>query len=166
MTLGDDERDQARRCPLAPAPRTSADVQPASAACESAYTIAAETGRGEQRAAEVESAPARRGCVRGDDPVGGKGEADADGSVDQEDRLPADELGQCAADEHADRRTGAADGAPGGKSMRSLTSFTEGAHQDRERGRGEHRRAQSLGAPRGEERVRAPGRRRRDRSDT
>ena len=59
--------------------------------------------------------------------MGGEGEAEPDGNVDQEDRLPADELGQRAAEEHADRGTRSADGAPGGEGMRALVAFTEGA---------------------------------------
>ena len=80
-----------------PAPREAEDlrrsVQPASAACESANTSAPRPVGGEQRR-RGRSSPLqpRRGGVGGNDPVGGDGDGEPDGDIDQEDRLPADEL--------------------------------------------------------------------------
>ena len=113
----------------------------------------AEPGGGEHRAAEVESVPARSGGVCGDDPAGRDGEPDTDRDVDQEDRLPADELGQRASEEHADGGTRSSDRAPGREGVRPLATLSEGAHEDGERGGREHRGAQSLSGPCGEQRF-------------
>ena len=122
-----------------------------------------EAGRGERGAAKVESAPARVGCVGSDEPPRGNREAETDGDVDQEDRLPADELGQRSAQQDSDRGAGPADGAPGGKSVSTRGALAEGAHQDGESGRREHRRPESLECPSDEQRAGAAGRRGGDR---
>src|SRR5688572_1999390 len=133
--LGEDERDQAGEAGSTGAEHLGGRPAGVGRLRERVHDPR-ETGRGEQGSAKVESAPARRGSVWNDDPVGGEGETEADGSVDQEDRLPADKLGQCSTEKHSDGRTGAADRAPGSKSVRPLMTLAEGAHQDRERGRG------------------------------
>jgi hypothetical protein len=69
------------------------------------------------------------------------GEAEADRDVDQEDRLPADERGERAAEEHADGGACATDGAPGTQCTGAFMAFGEGGHDDREGGGREHRRA-------------------------
>ena len=109
----------------------------------------AETRGGEHGAAEVETLPARLQSVGGDDLQRGDRECGCDGEIDVEDRPPV-ELGQDAADEHADRSTSAADRAPGGERLRPLGAL-EGGHDDREGSRGEHRCAETLARPSGEQ---------------
>ena len=50
----------------------------------------------------------------------GGGRAQPDGEVDEEDRAPVDELGQHAAEEHADGGAGAADRAPDAERLGAL----------------------------------------------
>ena len=129
-----------------------AEVQPASAACESAKTMAPEAGGAQERAGQVEPAPLRRAGVRGDHPAGGDGKGDADREVDEEDRLPAEQLGQDSAEQHADSRAGATDGAPGSQRVGARRALREGAHQDRQ-GRGRQQRgAEPLAGASGEQR--------------
>ena len=109
----------------------------------------AETRGGEHGTAEVETLPARLLSVGGDDLQRGDRECRCDGEIDVEDQAPV-ELGQEAADEHADRGTSAADRAPGGESLRPLGAL-EGGHDDRKRSRGEHRCAESLTRASGEQ---------------
>ena len=114
-----------------------------------------EDDRGETRgcehgAAEVEALPARLLGVGRDDLDCGDRECGCDGEVDVEDHPPVGELGQDAADQHADRSTCAADGSPGGERLRPLVAL-EGGHDDRQRSRGEHRGAEALARPSGEE---------------
>ena len=61
-----------------------------SAACESAKTMAPRLACRERGAGQVESAPLRCAGVGGDHPARGDGEREADGEVDEEDRLPAE----------------------------------------------------------------------------
>ncbi len=122
----------------------------------------AETRRCEHGAAEVETLPARLEGVGRDDLQCGDRECCCDGEVDVEDHPPVGELGQDAADEHADRSTSAADRAPGGESLRPLRAL-EGGHDDRERRRGEHRCAETLARSSGEEGTGGAGHRRGER---
>ena len=118
----------------------------------------AEARGGKNGAAKVETLPARLQSVGRDDLQRGDRECGGDGEIDVEDQAPV-ELGQDAADEHADRGTSAADRSPGGESLRPLGAL-EGGHDDRERSRGEHRCAESLTRPSGEQGAGAPGHRR------
>ena len=110
----------------------------------------AETRRREHGAAEVETLPARLLRVGRDDLQRGDRECRCDGEIDVEDHPPVAELGQDAADEDADRSACAADGSPGGESLRPLVAL-EGGHDDRERCRGEHRCAETLARASGEQ---------------
>ena len=51
------------------------------------------------------------------------GEREADRQVDEEDRAPVDELGQRAAQQHADRGAGAADRAPDAERLGALAAL-------------------------------------------
>ena len=103
----------------------------------------AEACRCEERAAQIHPAPTRLLGVGRDDLERGDRERDCDREVDEEDHPPVGELGEEPADEHADRRTCAADRAPGGERLR-LRVPVEAGRDDRERGGGEHRRSQAL----------------------
>ena len=119
----------------------------------------AEARRREHRAAQVQSAPAGLLHVAGNDLQRGEGERNRHGQVHEEDHPPVGELRQEPTGEDADRRTGAADGTPGGKRLR-LCRPVEAGRDDRERSRGEHRRAETLTGPRREERGGGSGERR------
>ena len=80
---------------------------------------------------------------------------EADRRVDEEDPLPADVLGEDAAEQHADRAAGTRDGAPDCERLVALLALGERRREDRERRRGDHRAAEALdGARRDEEVVR------------
>src|SRR5215218_1519050 len=125
------------------------EVQPGALALSDREDDRAETRRCEQGAAEVETLPARLQSVGRDGLKRGDRERGRDGEIDVEDQAPV-ELGQDAADEHADRSTGAADRAPGSKRLRPLGAL-EGGHDDREGSRGEHRRPEALSCASGEQ---------------
>ena len=93
------------------------------------------------------------------------GERDPDGQVDEEDQAPVDELGERAAEQHAEGRAGAADGAPGAERLGPLAALGEGGHDDRERRGGEHGGAEALAGAGGEQRRRAAGERRGERGE-
>jgi hypothetical protein len=100
--------------------------------------------RGRERGSpEVEPAPAWRLRVGRHDPHHGDGERRCDRQVDVEDHAPVAELGEQAADEHADRGAGTSDRSPGGERLRAPGAL-EGRHDDRERGRREERRTEAL----------------------
>jgi hypothetical protein len=105
----------------------------------------------------------RAGVVGGDDPHGAQRQEHADGDVDEEDRLPADELRQSAAEQHADRRAGTADCAPDAECVGACTAAGEARHDDRQRGGRQERCAEALKAARGEQCGCAGGERRGDR---
>ena len=127
-----------------------AEVQPAPSACVIAKTIAPRLVVAST--APRRSSPLQRGfCGVGrDDLQCGDRECRGDGEVDVEDHPPVGELGQDAADEDADRSACAADCAPGGERLRPLGAL-EGGHDDRERCGREHRCAETLARPSGEE---------------
>ena len=110
----------------------------------------AEAGGGQQRAAQVEAAPLRPGRVGGQQLHRAGGQGEADGQVDEEDRAPVDELGQHAAEQHADRGAGAADRAPDAQRLGTLGAV-EGARDDRQRRRGQQRGAEALSGTRREQ---------------
>ena len=105
---------------------------------------------GERGTADVEPTPARLLRVGGHDLAGADGERDRDRQVDEEDQPPVGDLGEDAAEEDAERGAGATDRAPGGERLRAGLAM-EGAGDDREGGRGEHRRAEALAGAGGEE---------------
>ena len=69
---------------------------------------------------------------------------DADRDVHEEDPLPRQEVDEDAAEEDACRRTDAADGAPGTERDVALATLREHRDEDRQRGRGEGGRAETL----------------------
>ena len=106
-------------------------------------------------AAPRRSRPRQRGfsVSAGHELAGGDRERGGDGEVDEEDQPPVDELGQHAAEEDAERSARTADRTPGGERLRASRPV-EGARDDRERGRGEHRGPDALAGTSGEERGR------------
>src|SRR4029079_17423512 len=69
---------------------------------------------------------------------------DPDREVDEEDPLPAQEIGEDTAEQHAGRGTEAADSAPDAERDVALLALGEGGHEDRQRRRRDDRRAEAL----------------------
>ena len=147
----------------APSPSVCVDAQPALSACEAANTSAPRLSGRQQRAAEIEAAPAGARRVGRHDVQRAGAERQPDGQVDEEDQPPVDELGQRAAEQHAERRAGAADRAPRAQRLGPLAALGERAHDDRERRGGEHGGAEALTGAGGEQRRRSAGERRGER---
>ena len=76
---------------------------------------------------------------------------EGDGHVEVEDPAPAGPLGEDAAEDDAGGAGEARDGGPGAERDVAVARVREGGRQDRERGRGHHRGADSLGEPGGDE---------------
>jgi hypothetical protein len=124
----------------------------------------AEARRGDEGAAEVEAAPPRARDVRRNHLDGGGRDTDAHGEVDEEDGPPVDDLGQRAAQQHADGGAGAADGSPHAERLRAVRPAERGG-DDRQGGRRQHGRAETLGGARGEEHRFTRGQSREERGD-
>ena len=90
--------------------------------------------------------------------------ADPDREVDEEDRLPADAVGEHAADQRADRDRGAGDRAPHAERGAAVAAL-EGGGQQRQRGREHERAADALQRAREVEHQRRPGERAQRRGD-
>ena len=88
---------------------------------------------------------------------------DPDRDVEEEDPLPAQEVGEDAAEQHAGGGAEAADRAPDAERDVALLAFGEGRHEDRERGRGDDRRAEALDGPGADQRRLVPRERREER---
>ena len=94
-----------------------------------------------------------RECQRGD----------PDRDVEEEDPLPAQEVGEDAAEQHAGCGSEAADRAPDAERDVALLAFGEGRHEDRQRRRGDDRRAEALDGPGADQRGLVPRERREER---
>jgi len=81
-----------------------------------------------------------------DDARGEQQRRGADRHVDEEDVLPAGVLGQQAAGDHADRRSGRSDGTPQPERLVALGALGEHVHHDRQRRWQDHGRAEPLQA--------------------
>jgi len=100
--------------------------------------------------AEVEADPLRSSDVGGHDVHRSGSDGDADGQIDQEDGSPVDEFGERAAQQDTDSGAGAAHGTPDAERLRAVGTLERG-RDDGQRGRGQHRRAETLSGAGGEE---------------
>ena len=69
---------------------------------------------------------------------------DADRDVDEEDPLPAEQVGQHAAEQQAERAAARRDRAPDAERLRPVLALRERRRDDRQRGGGDERAAESL----------------------
>ena len=106
-----------------------------------------EARRDADGARHVELALARGGAgALRDQAHGGDRGDDADRDVDEQDPLPAEQVGEDAADEHAGGAAGAAHGAPRRQRAVALRPLAERRREDRERRRRDDRAAEALHA--------------------
>ena len=102
-----------------------------------------DAGRDRDGAGHVVAAHAGLAAL-GQQARGHRGGEQRDRDVDEQDPLPAEVLGQHAAEQDADGAAGAGHGAPDAERAVALGTFGEGRGQDRERGGREDRRAEAL----------------------
>jgi hypothetical protein len=95
----------------------------------------------------VDPAPAQVGTLLGDPAQRGQGHGQPDGHVDQEDPVPAEELGEDAAGQHADRAAGPEHGPPDPEGPVALGALRERGGDDGQGGRRDHGAAESLDGP-------------------
>ena len=110
-------------------------------------------GRDRHRAGDVEAPLPGRRAALAQEHRAQRGHRAGDGHVDEEDPLPAEAVGDRAADQP---RRGPADGAgraPDPERLVALGALREGRHHDRQRGRGHDRRRHALHGARGEQRL-------------
>ena len=84
------------------------------------------------------------GPALGHDAQAGGDDHEPDGHVDEEDRGPAELLGEQAAQQHPGSAADAAHGAPGGQRAVARAPLGERGREDRQCGRGDDRRAEAL----------------------
>ena len=115
-----------------------------------------ERGREGHGAARIQRARAGRSALV-EQARGEHEQRHGDGDVDEEDRLPAEHVGQRPAGEQRRRRAEAAEAAPHGERAVALGSLGEGRHEDGQR-RGRHDRGRdALRDARADEDGRRPG---------
>ena len=136
-------------------PIVSAEPQPQLRPCVMPSTRSERPEVDEDRARNVEAltvlVEALREKERRQDQCG-----DSDRDVDEEDPFPGEEVGEDAAEEHAGRRSEAADRSPGAQRDVPLTPFLEGPDEDRQGGGRDGRGAETLQCAEGNERLVAP----------
>ena len=121
---GDDQQDdRARACP--------ADVR----RLRDCVDEQDQGGRDRDRARHVVVAVAEVGAALGHEPQRQREAGGTDGHVDEEDPLPAEELGQDPARDHADSGAAPTDGSVDAERLVALRALLEEGHDDREDGR-------------------------------
>ena len=110
-----------------------------------------QTGRDRHGAADVEGALGGLVVALGQQARGEQRGGDADRHVDEQDPLPAEVLGEHAAEQHARGAARAGDGAPDAQRAVALGALGEGVGHDRQRGGGDERGAEALQGARGDE---------------
>ena len=121
-----------------------------------------EAGRHEHRAEGVEALRADVAAL-GEQHGRERQRGDPDRDVEEEDPLPAQEVGEDAAEQHAGGGAEAADRTPDAERDVALLAFGEGRHEDRQRGRGDDRRAEALDGTGADQRRLVPRERREER---
>ena len=110
-----------------------------------------QAGRDRHGAADVEGALGGLVVALGQQARGEQRGGDADRHVDEQDPLPAQVLGQHAAEQHARGAARAGDGAPDAQRAVALGALGEGVGHDRQRGGGDQRGAEALQGARADE---------------
>ena len=160
-----EEQRQQRPAPRRAAPCVCAEVQPASLPSTTAYTASISAGGDRDGAADVEPRAAAPGAVGGSSATHSAVHRDADRQVDEEDPVPAERVGQQAAEQHADAAAAGADEAVDAHRLGALGRLGEQVHDQRQRHGRDHRAAQALHRARGDQqrlrvrRARRPARR-------
>jgi hypothetical protein len=99
----------------------------------------------------VEVARGRERARLGDVPRREGRDRDRHRHVDPQHPLPAEAIGEDAAEQHSCGAAGARDRTPGPERLVALGAVAEGVHDDRQRGGGDDRRAQALGGAGGDQ---------------
>ena len=115
-----------------------------------------QAARHQHRAGDVEPLHVRVAALLEQERRGDEG-CDADRDVDEEDPLPAERVGEDAAEQHTCCGSEAADGTPGAERDVALTPFRERRRQNRECCGRDDRRAEALQGAGGDQRSLRPG---------
>ena len=108
-------------------------------------------GRHDQRARDVEPSRCRRAARGGQQAQREEEDRDTDGQVDEEDPVPAERVGEDAAEQDADRPAARRDEAEHAHRLRPLGRLGEDRHHQRKRDRRHDRAADPLHRPRRDE---------------
>jgi len=126
-------------------------------ACVIAYTRTIKPLRDRGRSERVEMVVIEVGFALPEEAWRQNEHQDADRHVDEEDPRPAERAHEHPAEEDAGRGTAARNGSPDPQREVALAALAEGGHQDRERGRGDERRAEPLNRSEDDQRRLRPG---------